>query len=147
MTSDVCSSDLRKLLNDISALNELFREARMVRLFRATDALGSGLADLWLNTGHYGGAAGLVTNTLEYERLIAADQEPRGCVLMSMHKSKGKEFDGVVIVERQYSGVFFDSSREQPPFERTRRLLRVAITRAKKHVTIVRPNGVRPLTG
>ena len=137
----------RKLLNDISALNELFREARMVRLFRATDALGSGLADLWLNTGHYGGAAGLVTNTLEYERLIAADQEPRGCVLMSMHKSKGKEFDGVVIVERQYSGVFFDSSREQPPFERTRRLLRVAITRAKKHVTIVRPNGVRPLTG
>jgi DNA helicase-2/ATP-dependent DNA helicase PcrA len=137
----------RKLLHDIGALNEVFREARMVRLFRATDALGLGLADLWLNTGHYGGAVSLVTNTLEYERLIAADQEPRGCVLMTMHKSKGKEFDGVVIVEGQYSGVFYDPNREQPPFERTRRLLRVAITRAKKHVTIVRPKRVRPLTG
>lgn len=137
----------RKLLHDIGALNELFREARMVRLFRATDALGSGLADLWLNTGQYGGAVSLVTNTLKYERLIAADQEPRGCVLMTMHKSKGKEFDGVVIVEGQYSGIFFDPNREQPPFEKTRRLLRVAITRAKKHVTMVRPNRSHSLTG
>ena len=136
----------RKLLHDIGALNELFREARMVRLFRATDALGLGLADLWLNTGHYRGAVSLVTNTLEYERLIAADQEPRGCVLMTMHKSKGKEFDGVVIVEGQYSGKFFDPNREGPPFEKTRRLLRVAITRAKKHVTMVRPNRSHSLT-
>lgn len=136
----------RKLLDDISYLNELFREARMVRLFRATDAVGSGLADLWLQSGHYGGARTLVSETLEYERLIAADQEPRGCVLMSMHKSKGKEFDGVVIVEGRFSGVFFDENREQPPFERTRRLLRVAITRARTHVTIVRPNNAPALT-
>ena len=135
-----------KLLDDIGALNELFREARMVRLFRATDALGSGLADLWLNTGHYGGAVSLVTSNLEYERLIAADQDPRGCVLMTMHKSKGKEFDGVVLVEQKYSGVFFDTNREQPPFQKTRRLLRVAITRAKKRVIIVRPNSTHPLT-
>ena len=136
----------RKLLDDISHLRELYREARMVRLFRATDAIGSGLADLWLQSGHYGGAGVLVSNTLEYERLISADQEPRGCVLMSMHKSKGKEFDGVVIVEEKFSGVFFDKKREQPPFERTRRLLRVAITRARTHVTIVRPKDTLPLT-
>ena len=135
----------RKLLDDISHLRELYREARMVRLFRATDAIGSGLADLWLQSGHYGGASVLVSNTLEYERLVSADQEPRGCVLMSMHKSKGKEFDGVVIVEEKFSGVLFDKRREQPPFERTRRLLRVAITRARTHVTIIRPQGALPL--
>lgn len=135
----------RSLLNDIRPLNELYREARMVRLFRATDTLGAGLAELWLETGHYQGAASLVTDTLEYERLIAADQEPIGCVLMSMHKSKGKEFDGVVIVEGPYSGFFFDMTREQPPFERSRRLLRVAITRARTHVTIVRSDGARAL--
>lgn len=136
----------RTLLNDISYLRELFREARMVRLFRATDAVGAGLADLWIQSGHYGGARTHVSETLENERLVAADQEPRGCVLMSMHKSKGKEFDGVVIVEGRFSGVFFAEDREQPPFERTRRLLRVAITRAKSHVTIVRPNSSYPLT-
>lgn len=68
-------------------------------------------------------------------------------MLMSMHKSKGKEFDGVVIVEGGYAGLFFDPNREQPPFERSRRLLRVAITRARTHVTIVRIQGARALTG
>lgn len=137
----------RKLLDEIDQLNELFREARMVRLFRATDAIGSGLADLWLENGHYGGAESFVSNTLEHERLISADQKPRGCILMSMHKSKGKEFDGVVIVEERFSGVFFDPKREEPPFERTRRLLRVAITRARARVTFVRPKDAFPLTG
>jgi DNA helicase-2/ATP-dependent DNA helicase PcrA len=139
-------TNARKVLDDISYLREIFREARMVRLFRATDAIGSGLADLWLQSGHYSGAQTLVSNTLEYERLVSADKEPSGCVLMSIHKSKGKEFDGVVIVEENFSGIFFDPNREPPPYERTRRLLRVAITRAKTHVTIVRPNNAIPLT-
>ena len=137
----------RKLLYDIAHLNELFRQARLVRFFRATDALGSGIADLWLRTGHYGGAVSLVTKTIEYERLISANQESTGCILMTMHKSKGKEFDGVVIVEGRYSGVFFEPNREKAPFEKTRRLLRVAITRAKQNVTIIRPNQALPLTG
>lgn len=137
----------RALLQQISHLQELFRQSRLVRLFRATDTLGSGLADLWLTQGHYAGAARLVSQTLEHERLIAADQEPSGCMLMSMHKSKGKEFDGVVIVEGGYAGLFFDPNRELPPFERSRRLLRVAITRARTHVTIVRIQGAHPLTG
>lgn len=137
----------RALLQDISALQELFRQSRLVRLFRATDALGGGLADLWLTQGHYDGAARLVSRTLEHERLIAADQEPSGCMLMSMHKSKGKEFDGVVIVEGGYAGLFFDPGREQPPFERSRRLLRVAITRTRDRVTIVRIRNAHPLTG
>jgi DNA helicase II / ATP-dependent DNA helicase PcrA len=137
----------RQLLNDITTLRELFREARMVRLFRAGDALGSGLADFWLQQGHYGGAAAFVARTLEHERLISADQDPKGCLLMTMHKSKGKEFDGVVLVEGPFAGPFLDTKRERPPFERSRRLLRVGITRAKTHVTLVRPNGATPLVG
>ena len=136
----------RGLLRKISQLEELYRQSRLVRLFRATDAIGGGLADLWLANGNYEGAAQLVSRTLEHERLIAADQEPSGCMLMSMHKSKGKEFDGVVIVEGAYAGLFFDPGREQPPFERSRRLLRVAITRARSNVTIVRLQGAHPLT-
>lgn len=63
----------RALLQEISHLQELFRQSRLVRLFRATDMLGGGLADLWLTQGHYAGAARLVSLTLEHERLIAAD--------------------------------------------------------------------------
>ncbi|MEM9388077.1 MAG: ATP-dependent helicase [Pseudomonadota bacterium] len=131
---------------DRSSLPDIVQESRMLRLFRMTDELGLGLADRWDEVGRcYPGAKLFVSRTLETQRLLAPDLEPRGCVLMSMHKSKGKEFDGVVIAERQHAGVLFDPKKEEPPFESTRRLLRVAITRARHRVTIVRPKNCYPL--
>lgn len=135
----------RWVLNDIPALNELFREVRLVRLFRATDALASGLGERWLALSSYAGASELVKRILEQERLVAAERDPQGCILMNMHKAKGKEFDGVVLVEGAFKSSFFDERNEQPPFERSRRLLRVGLTRARTLVTIVRPQNARPL--
>ncbi|RPV15961.1 UvrD-helicase domain-containing protein [Pseudomonas aeruginosa] len=135
----------RWVLHDIPALNELFREARLVRLFRATDALASGLGERWLALSSYAGASELVKRILEQERLVAAERDPQGCILMNMHKAKGKEFDGVVLVEGAFKSSFFDERNEQPPFERSRRLLRVGLTRARTLVTIVRPQNSRPL--
>ena len=136
----------RRLLQDIPALSELFREVRLVRLFRATDALASGLSERWLASGSYEGASDLVKRILEQERLIAAERDLQsGCILMNMHKAKGKEFDGVVLVEGAFKSGFFDERTEQPPFERSRRLLRVGLTRARTLVTIVRPQNARPL--
>lgn len=135
----------RRMLHDIPALNELFREARLVRLFRATDALASGLGERWLALSSYAGASELVKRILEQERLVAAERDTQGCILMNMHKAKGKEFDGVVLVEGAFKSSFFDERNEQPPFERSRRLLRVGLTRARTLVTIVRPQNARPL--
>ncbi len=135
----------RRLLQDIPALKELFREVRLVRLFRATDALASGLGERWLALSSYAGASDLVKRILEQERLIAAERDSRGCILMNMHKAKGKEFDGVVLVEGAFKSGFFDERTERPPFERSRRLLRVGLTRARTLVTIVRPQKARPL--
>jgi DNA helicase-2/ATP-dependent DNA helicase PcrA len=87
-----------------------------------------------------------VRQILERERLIAAERDPEGCILMTMHKSKGKEFDGVVIVEGAFLATFFDTKREKPPYEHSRRLLRVSITRARSLVMIVRPDDADPLT-
>lgn len=135
----------RQLLKNCPALNELFRAVRLVRLFRATDALASGLAERWLASSSYAGASDLVRHILEQERLVAAERDPKGCILMNIHKAKGKEFDGVVMVEGAYKSSFFDERNEQPPFERSRRLLRVGLTRARTHVTLVRPQNARPL--
>lgn len=135
----------RKLLQDVPALNELFREVRFVRLFRATDALASGLAERWLASASYTGASDQVRRILEQERLIAAERDLQGCILMNIHKAKGKEFDGVVLVEGAFKSGFFDDRTEQAPFERSRRLLRVGLTRARTLVTIVRPQGARAL--
>jgi DNA helicase-2/ATP-dependent DNA helicase PcrA len=135
----------RHLLEEIKDLNELFREARMVRLFGARDALATGLAAVWLSSGNYADAASLVKEILDQERLVASDRDPRGCMLMTIHKSKGKEFDAVVLVEGAYQSQFFDRDREKFPFERSRRLFRVAMTRARSMVTIIRPKNAPPL--
>ena len=82
---------------------------------------------------------------LDQERLISAELEPQGLLVMNIHKSKGKEFDGVIIVEGAFKSFFFDDRNEKAPFPQSRRLLRVAITRARKRVAIVRPMKSAPL--
>jgi DNA helicase-2/ATP-dependent DNA helicase PcrA len=72
--------------------------------------------------------------------------EPSGVNLMTLHKSKGKEFDGVVLVEGAYRSKFFDDVRESPPYDASRRLLRVGITRARRRAVLVRPRGALRLT-
>lgn len=136
----------RQVLANISSLSELFREARLVRLFRATDAIGERLGALWLSEGTYRGASDLVKRVLDEQRMIGAERDHRGCTLMNIHKSKGKEFDGVVLIEGPYSGAFFANEREDPPHVKTRRLLRVAITRARTFVTIIRPKDAARLS-
>jgi DNA helicase-2/ATP-dependent DNA helicase PcrA len=134
----------RDVLAKISGLDDIFAEARMMRLFRARDEVGGTLAASWLATGGYAGAQRAVELALDRQILISADREPSGCVLMSIHKSKGKEFDGVILVEGAHASPFFDS-REKPPHPASRRLLRVGITRARTLVRLVRPHSAPPL--
>jgi DNA helicase-2/ATP-dependent DNA helicase PcrA len=135
----------RRLLCDISTLREVFRDARLVRLFRARDELASTLSDAWLSTGSYSGAVDLVRRKLERQRLISMERDHEGIVLMNIHKSKGKEFDGVVLVEGGHTGQFLDVDREAHPYPKSRRLLRVGVTRARSLVTMVRPHGAHAL--
>jgi DNA helicase-2/ATP-dependent DNA helicase PcrA len=123
---------------------EIARESRMARLFGARDDLAAALTDRWLAVGAYSSAADTVKRVLDQQRLVAAERRPEGCILMNIHKSKGKEFDAVVLVEGEHSGQFFDP-HDEPPFIRSRRLLRVAITRARKLVQLIRPHNARPL--
>jgi DNA helicase II / ATP-dependent DNA helicase PcrA len=137
----------QKIMAQVDALAEIGRQVRLVRLFRATDALGRGLAELWLAAGNYRTATILIKRILDQERLISLEQDPRGCLLMNIHKSKGKEFDGVVLVEGAYKSFFFDDKNEKPPYPQSRRLLRVALTRARYRAAIVRWVKAVPLIG
>ena len=136
----------RRILEGADGLEEIVQAVRFVRLFGATDEIGGRLAEQWDRSGDYGHATDIVRRTLDQGRLVSEQRDPQGFVLMNMHKSKGKEFDGVVIVEGHHRSVFF-TDREGAPHLQTRRLLRVAITRARHKVVIVRPVGNPPLVG
>ncbi|MCS4484016.1 ATP-dependent helicase [Gleimia sp. 6138-11-ORH1] len=129
----------RDLLNVGKDLSDLYAKAMFIRLFRATDEIGSRLSRVWDLHGSYKDAINHVRRALEVSKLQSDQRVPHGCVLMTIHKAKGKEFDGVVLVEGEYKGAFFRNTDTKTQCEATRRLLRVGITRARYQVTIVRP--------
>lgn len=127
---------------------EIFQNARAVRLFRATDQIGSRLRDEWDRTGTYGNATQLVRRALEASMITGEQREPRGCVVMTLHKSKGKEFDGSILIEGEYVAQFFNEKdeKDKPLYQSARRLLMVGITRARHRVVLVRPYAAPRLT-
>lgn len=127
-------------------LRDIAVQAGMVRLSKAGDPIAIALSDLWARTATYTGAVERVAAILDQQRLVGADRPPRGCILMTIHKSKGKEFDAVVIVEGYRGGALLKED-EAPKYENSRRVLRVGITRARHAVRIVRPTDATPLFG
>lgn len=65
---------------------------------------------------------------------------------MTIHKSKGKQFDAVIVLREgrydQDTGGFVSSFvwwGDAHPHARSRKILRVAVTRAKSHMLILDP--------
>ena len=79
------------------------------------------------------------------EMIAGRPAEPHPVTLMNMHKSKGKEFDAVVIVEGRHRDRLLDPAWDAKRTLRNRRVLRVAITRARHAVILVRPPDAIPL--
>ena len=135
----------RRHLAGSEELTELFSQVRRLRLFKATDALAWALTEAWDGLSSYQNASGVVRRVLTNEALAASFRDPVAVSLMSMHRSKGKEFDGVIIAEGAFRGRLVDTSWGSDRITSNRRLLRVAITRARHAVVFVRPDYAVPL--
>jgi DNA helicase-2/ATP-dependent DNA helicase PcrA len=130
----------RSLLAGTRELDDIFQKVRMLRLLRARDPLVWTLIRSWDGSSSYPGAVTHIQQVLQEEVLNSTYISDSAVILMSMHKSKGKEFDGVVIVEGLHHSKLLDPSWDSQATNAARRLLRVAITRARHQVIIVRPN-------
>jgi hypothetical protein len=85
------------------------------------------------------GAADTVRRILSEEMISGRPTESHPVTLMNMHKSKGNEFDAIIIVEGLHHDRLLDRSWDASRITRNRRVLRVAITRARHNVLFIRP--------
>lgn len=120
---------------------QLGQDAKYLKLLHKGSALQAGLSSLWRAQGNYIGAVNLVRNALLQEHFSKVTKVWNGVQVMTIHKAKGKEFDEVII----YEGIHRDRivrmrDRTERDLQRSRILLRVAVTRAMKRATILTPS-------
>lgn len=131
---------LRDLLasSPADALKQVATDARYLRLLHRGSMLRTNLGALWRAQGGYQGAEEAVRNALMQEHFAAAQKDWRGIHLMTIHKSKGKEFDEVII----YDGIYQRIARaphDQKSYAQDLLTLRVGVTRAIRRTSILTP--------
>jgi len=112
--------------------------------FRRGHRISASLAAEWLRDGTYTHARVALDQALAQEQILDGIEPPSGLQVMTFHKAKGKQFDGVIIIrEARRTGSGVESSfvwrGDVAPFPKSRRVLRVGITRAKIHTLILDP--------
>lgn len=125
--------------------NELIEVARNLDYlvaFNRGRLISAGLGGVWMRDGQYTGARDVLDTVLAQDQMLNGVDDPPGIQVMTIHKSKGKQFDGVIVVrEGRHNGQNLESSfiwwGDVPPYQRSRKILRVAVTRAKYHTLLL----------
>lgn len=112
--------------------------------FRRGHRISAGLSEEWLRDGAYTNARQALDQALAQEQILDGVEAPAGLQVMNFHKAKGKQFDGVILVrEVRRTGDKAESSfvwrDDVPPYEKSKKVLRVGITRARIHTLILDP--------
>ena len=125
---------------EASGAAELRLVARLVIYlmgFNRGRRISDALAKVWQQRGSYEGAGALIETAITEDQIIGSDGGLGGINVMTMHKSKGKEFDGVIILHLGNNMSPLSPDNEPAPHMKSRRLLRVGVTRAKQHVLML----------
>ena len=119
------------------AYQNLLKDAKHLRLLQRGSQLYASLDMLWRENGSYVGATEAVANALTQEHFSMSTRKWSGVNIMTIHKSKGKEFDAVIIYEGRYQNRIISKPERR---EQSILNLRVAVTRAKEHTYILTPD-------
>ena len=90
---------------------------------------------MWRTSGNYVGAEEALDRAILQDQLLDSGRESASISVMNMHQLKGREYDGVLLVEDQYQN--FRGREVETPYMETRRLLQVSLTRAKNYALVL----------
>ena len=118
-------------------LQHVAREARHLRLLQRGAQIEGRLAEAWRANGAYREAREHLAAAVVEDQFAATTRPHRGVTVMTIHKSKGKEFDEVIVFEGLYQRYLSARGGDR---ERSARFnLHVAATRAKRSVVLMTP--------
>lgn len=144
---------IRKILeeSDCKILNILAEESKDLRLLTRGSNINESLSNLWNEFHYYNNAQKVIKDLFIQEHFATSLTKDRGIIIMNMHKSKGKQFDEVIIFEgcpiKFPNGSVLNLDRIVPfnisenINSAVKQTMRVAITRAKQKTTILTPKG------
>lgn len=115
---------------------QVANDAKYIRLLQRGSQLYSALSLLWKETHSYSDAFDAVSFALTQEHFSMSTKTWDGVSVMTIHKSKGKEFDVVIIYEGKYQNRIVSKPDR---IDQARLNLRVAVTRAKRCAVILTP--------
>ncbi len=106
--------------------------------FNRGKRISANLVGRWEIHGAYSEARQALDAALTQDLILNGVDDPDGIQVMTIHKSKAKQFDGVVILRREtHNGQTLISNfiwrDDAPPYRRSRRILMVGVTRARVH--------------
>lgn len=130
--------EARRILREAGAnpLEDIAKDAEQLVTFQRGHRIANSLAELWQTQGTYRNARVALDTALAEDQLLSGVNDVHGIHVMTVHKSKGKEFDVVIIFDDpNNSPLIF--CKENAPYPRSRKLLRVGITRARYHVLML----------
>jgi DNA helicase-2/ATP-dependent DNA helicase PcrA len=129
---------------DAPDLWKVVRQLDYLIAFNRGKRISGNLSELWQRHGRYDGAREALDRALIQDQLVGGIDDPRGVQVMTIHKAKGKQFDGIIVVrEGRHNGKEQSSTfvwmGDTSPYHRSRKILRVAVTRAITHTMILNP--------
>lgn len=135
--------NVRSVIEDhqygIREIKQIVEDSKYLRLMHRGTVLSGRLGELWRGRGTYEGAEQAVRDSLMEEHFSMSKSEPRGVLVMTMHKSKAKQFTETIVFEGKFQGRYVRDPSDPHVVAQARYLLRVAVTRAERHSSVFTP--------
>ena len=112
------------------------KSAEYLMAFNRGRLISKGLSRQWEEKGSYKNARNILDMAIIETQIVSENKNQGGINVMTIHKAKGKEFDGVILFDNLHSCPFV-ARGDVDPLIKSRKLLLVGITRAKCQTIIL----------
>lgn len=116
-------------------LKDIASDVMYMMAFGCGQKIRDSLSTSWINNDSYMKALKIIDSAIVQSQIYDSGRDLTGVNIMTIHKSKGREFDGVILADLLQSS--FAHNKEFAPYYRDRKVLRVGITRARYHTLIL----------